>query len=117
VTFLGVKVCNQKLCSTRDPETRDIPLDVPMYIRPISFKKAFGSYLDCNIAIPPIFKTRSTVDPGFNRMKCLNDRDNTNRCLMNALTANIASCSTDAMEAAPASSTYFTHSDELYEGY
>jgi len=76
--------------------------DDPMYI--ISFKKAFGSCLNCNIAIPHMLTTCSTVDPRFDRMKCLNDndRDKINRRLINAMTANLASSSTDGIEAAPA---------------
>jgi len=60
-----------------------------MYI--ISFKKAFGLYLDCNIANSPILKTCSTVDPRFNKMKCLNDNDraNINKCLINAIITNL----------------------------
>jgi hypothetical protein len=62
-----------------------------MYI--VSFQNGFASYFDLNIRIPPVLKTRSTVDPRFSKMKWLNETDKANisQCLINAMVANVAS--------------------------
>lgn len=54
--------------ATRKLETYLIPtIDDPMYIS--AFKKAFSSYLDANIRLPPLLKTCAVLDPRFKRPK------------------------------------------------
>ena len=45
--------------------------DDPMFIT--SFKKAFSSYFDLNIRVPPVLKACSLLDPRFKRLKGTNN--------------------------------------------
>lgn len=78
--------------------------DDPMYIA--SFKKAFSSYFDLNIRIPPVIKTCSALDPRFKKLKGVSDsdRDNIYQCLMNGMKACITSCEPDDVTATEHSS-------------
>jgi len=55
-------------------------------------RKLLDHVLIVTIQFPPAFETRLTVDPRFNRMKCLNDNDKEiiKMRLITAMTANLA---------------------------
>lgn len=78
----------------------------PMYIA--SFKRAFSSYFDLNIRIPPLLKTCSALDPRFNKLKSLNDmdKDNINECLLTAMKASMTNCQADTSDIASQASAH-----------
>jgi len=44
-----------------------VSADDPMYVA--SFKRAFSSYFDWNIQVPPVLKTCAFLDPRFKSLK------------------------------------------------
>ena len=57
------------------------------------FKKAFSSYMNTQICIPPVLKTCASVDPRFKKLKGLNDDDKEQvyECILNGMASSLTS--------------------------
>ena len=67
----------------------------PMYIT--SIKKAFASYFNLNIRVPPVLKKSAAVDPRFKKLSFLSDvdKDQVFDCILNEMILCYTSSSTD----------------------